>query len=101
MVETGKATGPKKPQRFLGVTFIKEELCKGCAFCIEFCPTDALETSTQFNAKGYHYPILAREEDCNGCDLCGLYCPDFAIFGVRWNNPDYKGRQANEGKEDK
>ena len=59
------------------------ESCKGCAYCIEFCPTKSLEFSREFNAKGYHYPVLARPEKCTGCDLCGLYCPDFAIFGRR------------------
>lgn len=79
----------KKTPKYLGVTFVKEELCKGCGFCIEFCPTVALDFSHEFNKKGYHYPILAHEELCNGCDLCGLYCPDFAIFGVRYHNPAY------------
>ena len=60
---------------------IERELCKGCGFCIEFCPAHALESDTGFNAKGYHPPRLSRPEACVGCNLCGLYCPDFAIFG--------------------
>ena len=60
---------------------IERELCKGCGFCIEFCPAHALEPDTGFNAKGYHPPRLSRPEACVGCNMCGLYCPDFAIFG--------------------
>ena len=91
MAADAKSPKAKKTPRYLGATFIEEELCKGCAFCIEFCPTHALEFSHEFNKKGYHYPFLATEELSNGCDLCGLFCPDFAIFGVRYNNPAYQG----------
>jgi 2-oxoglutarate/2-oxoacid ferredoxin oxidoreductase subunit alpha len=71
-----------------GTVFVSAEICKGCSYCIDFCPTDCLEFSRDFNAKGYHYPVLARPDDCNGCDMCGLYCPDFAIFGERWQKLD-------------
>ena len=46
------------------------ERCKGCGFCITYCPENVLETSTEFNAKGYHYPIVKKEEDCINCGLC-------------------------------
>jgi 2-oxoglutarate ferredoxin oxidoreductase subunit delta len=73
---------PKKTKKVYGEVYIDRERCKGCSFCIEFCPTHCLELDQAFNAKGYHPPVLARPDDCNGCDLCGLYCPDFAIFAV-------------------
>jgi 2-oxoglutarate ferredoxin oxidoreductase subunit delta len=66
-----------------GAVFVRVEVCKGCSYCIDFCPPHALEFSREFNQKGYHYPVLAKPEVCTGCDLCGLYCPDFAIYGVR------------------
>lgn len=81
--ETQKVQKKKEPK---GTVFIKPEICKGCSYCIDFCPTDCLEFSKDFNSKGYHYPILARPEDCTGCDLCGMYCPDFAIFGVKFKD---------------
>lgn len=77
-----KAAG-KKPK---GTVFVQAEICKGCSYCIDLCPTDCLEFSKGFNSKGYHYPLLARPEDCTGCDLCGLYCPDFAIFGMKFKD---------------
>ena len=67
-----------------GTVYIKEAHCKGCSICVEFCPPKALEMSKDFNAKGYHTPVLSFPELCTGCDLCGLYCPDFAIYGVRF-----------------
>ncbi len=83
-----KIKDPTK-ERFRGAVFIGDERCKGCGFCVEFCPTGALELSVEFNEKGYHPPVLAHEEQCNGCDLCGLYCPDFAIYALRYQNPAY------------
>jgi 2-oxoglutarate ferredoxin oxidoreductase subunit delta len=73
---------PKKSKGPRGRVIIDIEKCKGCGFCIEFCPTHVLEFSETFNAKGYHPPGAARPENCTGCDLCGVYCPDFAIFGI-------------------
>jgi 2-oxoglutarate ferredoxin oxidoreductase subunit delta len=51
---------------------------------VEFCPSDALKLSDQYNKKGYHPPYLVSEELCNGCNLCGLMCPDFAIYGFMY-----------------
>jgi 2-oxoglutarate ferredoxin oxidoreductase subunit delta len=78
------ATKPAaKKKNFRGVVVIKHDTCKGCGFCVEFCPLDALALDKGYNAKGYHPPYLAKPELCNGCDMCGLFCPDFAIFGYR------------------
>ena len=71
------SSGPK------GTVHILEERCKGCSFCVVFCPTNALAMGGRLNLKGYHLPELTNPEKCNGCDKCGLFCPDFAIFGVR------------------
>lgn len=68
-----------------GYVTITVERCKGCGFCVEFCPTDVLQLSSAFNAKGYHPPHVVKAEKCSGCDLCGMYCPDFAIYGIKVN----------------
>lgn len=74
-------TEAKKKAR--GVVVINREVCKGCAFCVEFCPPKCLELDKGFNAKGYHPPVLSQPDKCTGCDMCGLMCPDFAIYGYR------------------
>ncbi len=76
MAADGKSREPR------GRVYIDIEMCKGCGFCIEFCPADVLAFSKAFNAKGYHPPEAVRPDSCTGCGLCGMYCPDFAIFGV-------------------
>ncbi len=70
-------------RRNRGKVYITPARCKGCAYCVEFCPTHVLALSPGFNEKGYHPPEIVDEGACTGCDLCGMYCPDFAIFGVR------------------
>ena len=66
-----------------GRVLFRVERCKGCGFCIEFCPCKVLEFSKDYNAKGYHYPLAAHPEKCIGCNLCGFYCPDFAVWGEK------------------
>ena len=77
---TGETRAPRKRR---GRVFIASERCKGCGFCVEFCPLGVLVMSSKFNAKGYHYPEIAHGEECSGCDLCGMYCPDFSIHGAQ------------------
>ncbi len=71
-----------KARKARGTIHVTPNRCKGCGFCIAFCPPHVLEFSEEFNAQGYHPPRLVSPDGCTGCDLCGLYCPDFAIYGV-------------------
>ena len=66
-----------------GSVVVTTERCKGCGFCVEFCPTHVLALSSAFNKKGYHPPHMIEPDKCSGCNLCGMYCPDFAIFGFK------------------
>ena len=59
---------------------IIEEQCKGCGFCIQFCPTKVLEESEEINAVGVHPPRILDENRCVICSFCTSVCPDFAIF---------------------
>ena len=65
-----------------------EDRCKGCSFCIEFCPKDVLEESGKLNVRGVRPPRVKDAELCVGCGICEELCPDFAIFLV-----DKGGRQ--------
>ena len=83
MSETQTNDNPEPHGRPRGRVDIKPEVCKGCGYCVAFCPLGVLKMSSRFNGKGYHYPEMVDPEKCSGCGLCGLYCPDFAIFGAR------------------
>lgn len=76
-----------KVKKVSGVVYFDLSRCKGCGFCIAFCPPKVLEFSAEFNAQGYHFPQLTNPAGCTGCDLCGLFCPDFAIYGVMLKYP--------------
>jgi 2-oxoglutarate ferredoxin oxidoreductase subunit delta len=66
-----------------GELHIIKERCKGCSFCVDYCPRGVLELSDEFNSKGYHPPKVVKEGLCVNCDLCEMICPEFAIFSVR------------------
>ena len=67
--------------------FIIDERCKGCNFCIEFCPRDALETSKKVNQIGIHPPQVRDNLVCVGCGVCEDICPDFAIYLIDKGKP--------------
>jgi 2-oxoglutarate ferredoxin oxidoreductase subunit delta len=64
----------------VGTVNVIMDRCKGCNFCIEFCPNQVLEQSEEFNSKGYHPPEVVNQAKCMACDLCQLICPEFAIY---------------------
>ncbi len=67
----------KRPQ---GTVRIIIERCKGCSFCIDYCPKDVLVMSDNFNKKGYHYPEILKEGLCVNCNLCMNICPEFSVY---------------------
>ena len=67
-----KATKP-------GKVVIDGEWCKGCGYCVEFCPREVLAMSKELNPKGYYLVEVADESKCPGCGLCEILCPEFAI----------------------
>jgi 2-oxoglutarate ferredoxin oxidoreductase subunit delta len=84
------AAAPKRP---LGRVTVLVERCKGCEFCVEFCPQDVLVFSPKFNAKGYHFPEVERPDECVNCQLCYYLCPEFAIFVAAVNNKTTSSNQ--------
>jgi len=65
-----------------GEVHIIADRCKGCGFCVEYCPKGVLVMSEEFNRKGYHLPKVVKSGECVNCNLCEMICPDFAIYSV-------------------
>jgi 2-oxoglutarate ferredoxin oxidoreductase subunit delta len=68
-----------KLEQSKGLVRIKSNWCKGCGFCVQYCPTDVLEMSADYNAKGYHPPVVKAADACTDCRFCEMICPEFAI----------------------
>lgn len=77
-----KPFGTSKPKTTRGEILIIEDRCKGCGFCVEYCPNDVLELSDSFNVKGYHPPHTINPDRCVNCGFCRLICPEFAIYTI-------------------
>jgi len=76
-----------------GKIHINKDRCKGCGFCVEYCPKDVLELSEEFNRKGYHPPVIKDEDACVYCQLCQSICPEYAIF-VTKKKEEEKGEKG-------
>ena len=80
----------------MATIIVNKDRCKGCGFCIEFCPKQILEMSVDLNIRGIHYACMKNEpgsatteskiqnpkskiSPCTGCAICALVCPDVAI----------------------
>jgi len=72
--------GQPRPTSTKGEIIIIEDRCKGCGFCIEYCPHKVLVFSKKFNIKGYHPPEITKPEVCVNCGFCRMICPEFAIY---------------------
>ena len=62
----------KTQQKAPPVIEIDLDRCKGCAICVEFCPTDVLALENGV-------AVVVNIDACNRCQFCDHRCPDFAI----------------------
>ena len=58
---------------------VDEKLCKGCYFCVKFCPMGVFVRSNTIGELGYNLAEVEFPEKCTGCKACLLFCPDMAV----------------------
>ncbi|MGN1417770.1 MAG: ferredoxin family protein [Acutalibacteraceae bacterium] len=54
-------------------------LCKGCEYCIKFCPKHLLEPGKERNKRGFFFPVITDKSACISCAICANVCPEGAI----------------------
>lgn len=60
---------------------VLEDVCKGCALCVEACPKSIMIIDLEkLNSKGYNPAVCCDSEKCIACAMCGIMCPDSAII---------------------
>jgi 2-oxoglutarate ferredoxin oxidoreductase subunit delta len=62
---------------------IDEEICKGCALCVDVCPRQAMGLAEHINTRGFHPAALLHPDTCTACAQCALMCPDACMKIVR------------------
>lgn len=53
---------------------IDSDACRGCAFCIDECPTDVLKMDDNEEKA-----LVVAVENCIGCYSCVYLCPSLAM----------------------
>jgi len=64
----------EKGWKSYGPLYIRQEWCKRCGICVEFCPKKVLALDEERGLK------VIKPKECTTCRLCELRCPDFAIW---------------------
>jgi len=62
-----------------GQISIDKERCKGCGYCVEYCPREVLEQTKELSPKGYLLVAVKDESKCVACGFCEAICPEFAL----------------------
>ena len=62
-----------------GKITIDKDTCKGCEYCVLFCPKRCISLSKDLNVRGVHYALFSKPGACNGCAICARVCPDVCI----------------------
>jgi len=70
------------------ISFVVDEKCDGCAYCIEPCPAQALTLIEYMQEGSVKKTVEVNEAICRGCGVCMATCPKKGIF-VRHFKPEY------------
>lgn len=71
----------------MGSVIFREERCKGCGLCVQFCPKKIVVLGSHFNSLGFHPAMVANGAQCIGCAVCAWMCPDLVIEVAKVQRP--------------
>ena len=71
------------------ISFVVDEYCDGCAYCIDPCPSNAITLIEYMMTDGsIKKTVEVNEAVCRGCGVCMATCPKKGIF-VRHFKPEH------------
>ena len=62
------------------ISFVVDENCDGCAYCIDPCPYNALALIEYMKDGAVKKTVEVDESACKGCGVCQATCPKKGIF---------------------
>lgn len=62
---------------------LADKFCKGCGYCVKYCPKQVLKFEDDINTKGYRKVKVTASSDCTGCLSCATVCPEAAITIIK------------------
>jgi len=66
-------------QQKRGKITIDVKRCKGCEYCIIYCPKKCITLSHDINMLGVRYAEFSNPEACIACNICARVCPEVCI----------------------
>jgi len=76
------------------ISFVVDEKCDGCAYCIEPCPAQAFTLIEYMQEGSVKKTVEVNEAICRGCGVCMATCPKEGIF-VWHFKPEYFKEMIN------
>ena len=80
------------------ISFVVDENCDGCAYCVDPCPYKALPLIEYVRAGSFKKTIEVNESLCKGCGTCQATCPKGGIV-VRGFKPEQLAAQVSAALE--
>jgi 2-oxoglutarate ferredoxin oxidoreductase subunit delta len=82
-----------------GKITIDESRCKGCEYCIIYCPKKCITLSENINVRGVRYAEFTNPDACIACNICARVCPDVCIeVFERKGSPLYQKMEDTIGR---
>jgi heterodisulfide reductase subunit A-like polyferredoxin/coenzyme F420-reducing hydrogenase delta subunit len=76
------------------ISFVVNENCDGCAYCVEPCPAHGITLLEYVSGDGIKKTVEINEAICKGCGICMATCPKKGIY-VRHFKPDHFSTMTN------